>query len=84
MAKKRKRSEHKFTGRNNSPARERYWRENRLRERKIRNLMRHNGLTRAAAYLLWTSVRRTRMKTYGQPKEASSTRHAEALQGAAS
>lgn len=53
----------KFAGRNNGPARERYWRTGRLEEHKVRALMRHNGLSRAAARALWLASRTTRRKT---------------------
>lgn len=55
-------NKHKFSGRNNGPARERYWRSGRLEERKVRALMRHNGLTRAQARALWLASRTTRRK----------------------
>lgn len=52
----------KRPGANNTPARQRYWASGRLAERKIKNLMRHNGLTRAEASLLWHNTRTTRIK----------------------
>jgi hypothetical protein len=56
-------NKHKFVGRNNGPARQRYWTSGRLAERKIRNLMRHCGLTREQAYALWHAARKGRVKT---------------------
>ena len=56
--------EQRRLGQNQGPARDRYWRTDRLMKHKIRNLMRHNGLTRAEAYLLWTSARQGRRRTY--------------------
>jgi hypothetical protein len=50
----------KFAGRNNGPARGRYWSERRLMEHKIANLMRCCGMTRAEAVVAWT--RTARMK----------------------
>jgi hypothetical protein len=50
----------KFAGRNNGPARGRYWSERRLKDRKIANLMRCCGLTRFEAEVAW--VRTGRMK----------------------
>jgi len=50
------------------PARLHYWSSGKLSERKIKNLMRHNGLTRAKAEQYWLAVRgnrRTPMKQQG-------------------
>ncbi len=55
-------NKHKFAGRNNGPSRQRYWASGRLREHKVKNLMRHNGLTRAEATVLWLDTRTTRTK----------------------
>jgi len=41
----------------------RYWAEKKLQKHKIRNLIRHNGMTEHEAYLHWTSVRTKRIKT---------------------
>jgi len=57
-------NKHKYGGRNNGPARQRYWQSGRLEERKVRHLMVHNGMTRSAAMALWRSVRLGRRKTY--------------------
>ena len=58
----RKGSRHKFGGRNNGPARQRYWSSGRLEARKIRSLMRDHGLTRLVAYALWHAVRKGRLR----------------------
>ena len=47
----------KFEGRNNGPARQKYRASGTLREHKIKNLMRYNGLTRAEALNLWETTR---------------------------
>lgn len=52
----------KFAGRNNGPARQRYWAEHRLEKHKVKAMMEHNGLSRAEATLLWNEVRTTRKK----------------------
>lgn len=62
MAKKQKLSKHKFSGRNNGPARQKYWRTNKLQEKKVRALMEHNGMTRAEAVAHWNRVREGRRK----------------------
>ena len=62
MAKKQKLSRHKFAGRNNGPARERYWRLGKLEEHKVRNLVRYNGMSVLEAKRFWFEVRKTRMK----------------------
>ena len=62
MAKKQKLSKHKFAGRNNGPARQRYWASNRLEQHKVKALM-LTGMTRAEAVAHWNSVRTTRRKT---------------------
>jgi hypothetical protein len=62
MAKKQKVSKHKYAGRNQGPARQRYWREGRLAKHKVRNLVRYNGLTESEAYVLWMNSRTTRFK----------------------
>lgn len=38
-------------------SRPRYWASNRLRQRKVRNLMRHCGMTRAEAEKRWDATR---------------------------
>lgn len=53
---------HKWTGRNNGPARQRYWLSGRLEQNKVRSLMRHNGMTRQQATDYWRSVRMGRVK----------------------
>jgi hypothetical protein len=58
----KKGSKHKFTGRNNGPARQKYWASGRLEARKIAALMQHNDLTRAEAYVLWHAARQGRKK----------------------
>lgn len=58
---------HKFKGRNNGPARERYWSGGMLKRHKVKNLMRHNGLTRAEAEVLWLDSRKGRMRTHAKP-----------------
>lgn len=52
----------KRPGANNGAARQRYWAERRLEKRKIRNLVRHNGLTETQAYLHWHATRKGRVK----------------------
>lgn len=47
-------------GRNASPSRAAYWRENRLRKHKVCNMVRCNGLTRAEAERQWDRTRHTR------------------------
>ena len=42
---------------NTTPARGSYWTRGRLAAKKIRNLMKHNGLTRARAEQYWLEVR---------------------------
>ena len=42
-------------GRNDGPARKRYWASNRLRERKIKNMESQNGMTRAEALAVWAN-----------------------------
>lgn len=53
----RKKKHRKNAGDNNGPARQRYWQSGRLRERKIKALMKHNGLTRAEATIQWDDTR---------------------------
>jgi hypothetical protein len=60
--KAKSRPQKKKTGRNNGPARQRYWRSGRLEESKVYNLMRYNGMTRAAAIAYWRIARQGRMK----------------------
>lgn len=67
MAKKQG-SSHKYTGRNQGPARRRYTAEQKLMKHKVARLMRFNGLTRAEAELLWTKAR-TRSRLSKAPKE---------------
>lgn len=56
-------NKHKYKGRNNGPARQRYWQGGVLEEHKVQALMDHNGMTRAEARAFWRSVRKTRIKT---------------------
>lgn len=42
----------------NRPARQRYWSQGRLKIRKIKNLVVHNGLTVEEALRLWESTRK--------------------------
>ena len=55
-------NKHKFSGRNNGPSRQRYWAGSTLMKRKLKNLMRHNGMTREVAWLYWKDARKGRMK----------------------
>lgn len=48
----------KRTGANDTPARKRYRESGRLKERKIRNLMRYCRMTLAAATKLWEATRK--------------------------
>lgn len=52
----------KRPGANDSPSRRNYWASGRLAARKIRNLVRCNGLTEAQARLHWHASRKGRMK----------------------
>ncbi len=47
----------KRPGANDCPARRRYWETHRLREHKVKALMRHNGMTRAEATTFWVAAR---------------------------
>jgi hypothetical protein len=49
-------------GRNNGPARQRYWSSGRLRERKIKAIMKNDGCTRAVAMARWLDHRKGRIK----------------------
>lgn len=60
-------NKHKYKGRNVGPARERYWSTHRLRDRKVKRLMRCCGLTRAKALALWESQRTRRMRGGARP-----------------
>ena len=66
MAKKqsqaKKLSRHKFVGRNDRGARQRYWKYDVLKRHKVRNLVRCNGMTHDAAVQYWSSVRVRRIK----------------------
>ena len=53
---------------NTSPTRAKYWNSGRLAAKKIRNLMKHNGLTRAQALQYWAEVRGGRRMNGGMPK----------------
>jgi len=49
-------------GRNaRKPSTKKYWFLRILEHHKVRNLMRHNGMTRAVAQAHWRKVRRTRI-----------------------
>ncbi len=62
---------------NTTPARGSYWTSGRLAAKKVRNLMKHNGLTRAQAMRYWLEVRGGRRMRGGivgtllTPKEQS-------------
>lgn len=47
----------KFAGRNDGPARKRYRGEGRLKARKVANLVRYCGLSKAAAEVRWLDTR---------------------------
>lgn len=51
----------KQPGANASPARARYWARRVLERHKVRNLMRHNGLSRADALVFWRTHRKGRV-----------------------
>lgn len=55
-------NKHKFSGRNNKPARQRYWASGRLEKKKIRNLVRYCGMTEAQAYVHWHATRNGRIR----------------------
>jgi hypothetical protein len=59
---RKKGKKHKFAGRNVGPARQRYWKEGRLRTRKVAALVRCCGLSEEAAIVLWDSTRQGRRK----------------------
>ena len=61
-------NKHKFRGRNVGPSRERYWSSRRLRDRKVRHLMRHCSLTRAQALVRWGATRKGRMRGAARPE----------------
>lgn len=50
-------------GKNNGPSRERYWRNGILEKRKVKNLMKYNGMTRQQAGIYWRENRKGRIKT---------------------
>ena len=50
----------KRPGANNSPSRQRYWASGKLRERKIKRLMKACHLTRAEATIQWEDQRQGR------------------------
>jgi len=52
----------KVAGRNAGPARERYWREGRLEEKKVRKLVKHCGMDEKNARALWRQQRVGRKK----------------------
>ncbi len=47
----------KHQGRNVGPSRNEYWRSGQLRKHKVRNLMRHNGMTQVEAQRFWDHAR---------------------------
>lgn len=47
-----------LAGSNNRNAEHRYWTGRRLRENKVRSLMRHNGMTRSEAENFWDLARK--------------------------
>lgn len=47
------------------PARANYWARKRLQERKVKNLMRRNKMTRAEALAFWLKARTKRVKRLG-------------------
>lgn len=47
---------------NKSPARDRYWSTNRLRDHKVRNIVRSTGMDPLDARILWTDQRQGRMR----------------------
>lgn len=49
-------NKHKFGGRNNGPARQKYWALHTLREHKVKALM-LMGMTRAEATVYWEQAR---------------------------
>jgi hypothetical protein len=53
----------KWRGANDSPSRDAYWRSKRLQARKVRNLVRHCGMSEAQALAYWLRVRTKRMRT---------------------
>lgn len=53
---------------NNKPARLRYWLSGRLRRRKVKNLMRYYGLTKAQAEKRWEKDRGGRRMSKGTRK----------------
>lgn len=52
----------KRPGANDTPARRKYWTSKVLETRKIKNLMKFCGLTRAEAYIRWHDTRKGRMR----------------------
>ena len=43
------------------PSRKKYWASRHLEQNKVKNLMRHCGMTRANALVFWRKVRTTRI-----------------------
>lgn len=56
-------SRHKGKGRNDRESRKKYWYYEILKRHKVRNLVNHNGMTRADAIKYWDSVRTRRIRT---------------------
>ena len=56
-------NKHKWSGRNNGPARQRYWALHRLEKNKVKALMKQ-GMTRQEAIWYWRDARKGRMKTH--------------------
>ena len=51
----------KSKSRDDRPARKEYWRKRKLEERKIKNLIKHCGMTRQSAYNRWHRERTGRV-----------------------
>jgi len=47
---------------NNSPSRARYWANRTLEKRKVRNLVKYNGMDPVKALSFWRKVRKGRLK----------------------
>lgn len=58
----KKSSRHKYKDRNDRESRRRYWRYDVLLKHKVRNLVRHSGMSREDAIVFWKSVRVRRLK----------------------
>lgn len=58
-----------LAGSNNRPAEHRYWNSARLRAKKIRNLMRYNGLTRQQAENTWDLLKHVSVSLKKNPRK---------------